>query len=74
MILYPGYAVKINPVNQARYCYDKKRNIIEKISTRLQWICLLGLVEIVVDQKASLPPCLLIGQDGGFNVKIMRVG
>ena len=54
-------------------CNDNKCHIIEKISTRLQWRHLVGLVEIVVDQDASLPPCLLIGRDGGFNVKIMRV-
>ena len=52
-------------------CYDNKCNIIEKISMRLQWRYLLGLVEIMVDQEVSVLLRSLIGGDDGVNGQIM---
>ena len=43
------------------------------ISTTFYWRGWLGLVEILVDQDASLPRVSLIGGDDEFNGEIMRV-
>ena len=56
-----------NRSTEPRSCYEKKYKMPDMISTTFYWRGWLDLVEIVVDQEASLLPRSLIGGDDGFN-------